>query len=57
MGRPTDNPKKTQLAVRFTDDEIKFIDGYADKHKLAKVEVIRKAVNLLKESAANGTEK
>ena len=49
MGRPTDNPKPIQIAVRFDSDTLRILDDYCDREKVSRAEGVRKAVRRLKE--------
>ena len=49
MGRPTDNPKNTQIAVRFDDETLKTLDEYCEKEKVGRAEAVRRAVRRLRE--------
>lgn len=49
MGRPTDNPKSTQIAVRFDDETLKILDDYCEKEKISRAEGIRQAVRKLED--------
>ena len=49
MGRPTDNPKPTQIAVRFDSETLKTLDDYCEKEKISRAEGVRRAVKRLKE--------
>ena len=48
MGRPTDNPKGTQIAVRFDEETLKILDDYCNKEKVSRAEGTRRAVRKLK---------
>lgn len=47
MGRPTDNPKPTQIAVRFDNDTLAILDRFCNAEKVSRAEGIRKAVRRL----------
>lgn len=49
MGRPTDNPKHVQIAVRFDDETLHILDNYCEKEKISRAEGTRMAVRKLKE--------
>lgn len=49
MGRPTDNPKGTQIAVRFDKETLKILDDYCAKENISRAEGTRIAVRKLKE--------
>lgn len=48
LGRPTDNPKKTQFSVRFDDDTLKILDDYCKRHNVSRPQGVRIAVKKLK---------
>lgn len=48
MGRPTDNPKPTQIAIRFDNDTLEILDKFCDKEKISRAEGVRRAVRKLK---------
>ncbi|MCI9045101.1 MAG: hypothetical protein HFJ96_06815 [Peptococcaceae bacterium] len=48
-GRPTDNPKQTQVAVRFDSETLKILDDYCNSKNITRAEGVRQAVKLLKE--------
>lgn len=48
MGRPTDNPKKTQFSVRFDNETLKILDDYCSEKKLTRPQGVREAVRKLK---------
>ena len=47
MGRPTDNPKPTQLAIRFDIETLNILDRFCEKEKVSRAEGVRKAVRKL----------
>jgi len=47
MGRPTDNPKSTQIAIRFDSDTLQTLDRYCEKEKVSRAEGVRQAVRRL----------
>ena len=49
MGRPTDNPKKTQFSVRFDDDTLRILDKYCEENQLTRPQGVREAVMKLDE--------
>lgn len=49
MGRPTDNPKAEQIAVRFDKETLRILDDYCEKEKISRAEGTRRAVRKLKE--------
>lgn len=47
-GRPkTDNPKSTQIAVRFDNETLEKLDKVAEKNSETRVETIRRGINKL----------
>ena len=45
MGRPKiDNPKKTQLGVRLTDEELKILDENSKYYNETRAEALRRGV-------------
>ena len=48
MGRPTDNPKRTQVAVRFDAETLEILDDYCEEKKVSRAEGTRRAVRKLK---------
>jgi len=56
MGRPTDKPKPTQIAVRFDVETLKILDEYCNNQKVSRAEGTRQAVRRLeskKETSAH----
>ena len=49
MGRPTDNPKQVQIAVRFDEITLQILDDYCEKENVSRAEGTRRAVRKLKE--------
>ena len=49
MGRPTDKPKTTQLAIRFDVETLAILDSYCKQNGISRAEGIRVAVGLLKD--------
>lgn len=47
MGRPTDNPKPTQLAIRFDQKTLAILDRFCEKEKMSRAEGVRSAVKRL----------
>lgn len=47
IGRPTDNPKPTQLAVRFDKETLDVLDRFCEKEKVSRAEGVRQAVRKL----------
>lgn len=37
-GRPTDNPKQTQVAVRFDSETLKILDDYCNSKNITRAE-------------------
>lgn len=50
MGRPTDSPKTTQISIRFDEETLSILDSYCVKNGVSRVEAVRKAVAMLKET-------
>lgn len=51
MGRPkSENPKNTQITVRFSSEDLKQLDTLADRYNMTRVEVIRKGIKTLLET-------
>ncbi len=48
-GRPTDNPKHIQIAVRFDNETLQILDKYCKDKNITRAEGVRQAVKLLKE--------
>ena len=48
MGRPTDNRKETQIAVRFDSDTLQILDNYCERKQISRAEGVRQAVRKLK---------
>ena len=48
MGRPTDNRKETQIAVRFDSDTLQILDNYCERKQVSRAEGVRQAVRKLK---------
>lgn len=44
-GRPTDNPKKTQMPVRFSDSDILKLEYCSSKTGKSKAEIIRMGID------------
>lgn len=49
IGRPTDNPKTIQLAIRFDNKTLEILDNYCNKQELSRAEGVREAVRMLQE--------
>lgn len=49
MGRPTDNPKRHEIKVRFDDITLNILDEYCLKKHVTRVEGVRIAVRKLKD--------
>lgn len=47
MGRPTDNPKQTQLGIRFDEETLQILDDYCEEKKITRAEGVRVAVRKL----------
>jgi metal-responsive CopG/Arc/MetJ family transcriptional regulator len=47
IGRPTDKPKTTQLAIRFDKETLQILDEYCSLKKISRAEGVRKAVRTL----------
>lgn len=47
MGRPTDNPKGTQIAVRLDNQTLKILDTYCEREKVTRAEGVRVAIRKL----------
>ncbi len=47
MGRPTDNPKETQIAVRLDNQTLKILDTYCERAKVTRAEGVRVAIRKL----------
>ncbi len=47
MGRPTENPKETQLGIRFDSETLMILDRYCKKEKISRAEGVRRAVRML----------
>ena len=48
LGRPTDNPKRHEIKVRFDDYTLAILDEYCQKNDKKRTEGIRIAVRKLK---------
>lgn len=48
LGRPTDNPKKTQFSVRFDSETLGILDEYCIENQLTRPQGVRDAVRKLK---------
>ena len=46
-GRPTDNPKRTQVVVRFDDETLNTLDEFCKKERVGRAEGVRKGVKRL----------
>lgn len=46
-GRPTNNPKQTQIGVRFDDESLRILDAYCAENKVSRAEGVRFAVRML----------
>lgn len=48
MGRPKlDDPKSYKVTVRFSDEEKKVLESYAESHGLTKAQVLKSGFELL----------
>lgn len=48
VGRPRlDNPKSNKISVRFSDEEKKILESYAEAHGLTKAQVLKSGFELL----------
>ena len=47
MGRPTDNPKPVQIAVRFDANTLQILDDYCKEKQISRAEGVRQAVRKL----------
>lgn len=48
VGRPRlDNPKSNKISVRFSDEEKKILESYAETHGLTKAQVLKSGFELL----------
>ena len=46
-GRPkSDNPKKTLIGLKLTEEEAARLKGYASKHDMTITEVLQRGINL-----------
>ncbi|MBI6040257.1 ribbon-helix-helix protein, CopG family [Clostridium perfringens] len=48
MGRPTDKPKKTQIAIRLDDETLEILDSYCQENGISRAEGTRMAIHKLK---------
>lgn len=56
-GRPKlDNPKSNKVSMRLTSEELSQFEAYAERHKLSKANVLRKAVKELLERDENSSD-
>ena len=49
-GRPTDNPKKTRLELRLSDDDTRKLEYCYQKTGLSKAEILRHGLDLVYQS-------
>ena len=49
MGRPTDNPKKYQMTIKFDNECKEILDEYCEQEKVSKMEATRRGVKKLKD--------
>lgn len=47
MGRPTDNPKTYQIAIRLDKESREILEKYCEEKKIKKGEAIRRGIMLL----------
>lgn len=47
MGRPTDNPKQTQLGIRFDVETLDILDRFCARENVSRAEGVRIAVRML----------
>lgn len=48
IGRPTDNPKQVQIAVRFDEQTLQILDDFCEQERISRAEGTRRAVRKLK---------
>lgn len=46
-GRPTDAPKRVQIAVRFDEKTLAILDRFCEREGISRAEGVRKAVERL----------
>lgn len=49
MGRPTENPKGTQISVRFDEPTLEKLDAFCESEGVTRPEGVRRAVQKLPE--------
>ncbi len=47
MGRPTDNPKPFQIAVRLDVDTKRILGSYCEQEKISPTEAVRRGIKQL----------
>lgn len=47
IGRPTDSPKQTQIAVRFDDETLEILDKFCAQENISRAEGVRRAAKSL----------
>ena len=47
MGRPTDAPKRVQIAVRFDEKTLAILDRFCEREGIGRAEGVRRAVKTL----------
>ncbi|MCI6026972.1 MAG: hypothetical protein MRZ28_06645 [Oscillospiraceae bacterium] len=53
MGRPTDAPKRVQIAVRFDEKTLAIFDRFCEREGIGRAEGVRRAVERLKTEGQN----
>lgn len=48
MGRPTEKPKNTQIAIRLDDETLNILDKYCKQQGVSRAEGTRRAIHKLK---------
>ena len=48
-GRPTDNPKASQISVRLDEECINILNNYIKQENISRVEAIRRGIKKLKD--------
>lgn len=48
IGRPTDNPKRHEVKIRFDDKTFDILNNYCQENSVTRAQGVRDAVNLLK---------
>lgn len=57
MGRPTNNPKNTQMPVRFSDEDIQKLEYCCNQTGLTKANIIRKGIDAVYQDLKKNIEK